>query len=145
MFLCPICAPIYLYCSLIMNCCHFNVISNIAIKAGGLACHNTRFNPPFFKIKMSCSKLGKWPLLYIIVRFCVCNIIVLFFCCVVVLLFFLMCFPQFSLLPGFFFFFSQSIYEFRTAVYYNCLYWSWKNCAKNTKLTYIERNWTYRK
>ena len=57
-------SAIYLYCSPVLLCCHFNVIFNNAIKVGGLACHKTRFNPPFFSLKMSCTKSGKWPLLY---------------------------------------------------------------------------------
>ena len=63
-FLCLIRSPIYLYCSPVILCCHFNVIFNIAIKVRGLACHKTRFNPPFFSLKMSCTKSGIWPLLY---------------------------------------------------------------------------------
>ena len=43
--------PIYLYCSPVLLCSRFNVIFNNAIKVRGLACHKTRFNPPFFFFK----------------------------------------------------------------------------------------------
>ena len=92
MFLCPLFSPIYLYCSPVMKCCHFNVIFNIVIKARGLACHKTRFNPPFFFLKCTVSHENGH--CYIIVRFCVCYILMLCFCCVVILLY-LMRFPQF--------------------------------------------------
>ena len=55
---------------------------------------------------------------YIIVRFCVCYILMLCFCCVVVLLLFLMRFPVLGCNP--YLFFSLGIYEFQTAVYYCC-------------------------
>ena len=41
----------FLYCSLVMLCCHFNVIFYMAIKEGVLAYHKTRFNQPFFSLK----------------------------------------------------------------------------------------------
>ena len=58
---------------------------------------------------------------YIIVRFCVCCILMLCFCCVVVLLLYLMRFNS-VLVCNLYLFISQSIDEFRTAVYYCCLY-----------------------
>ena len=88
MFLCPIRSPIYLYCSPVLLCCQFNVIFNNAIKVRGFACHKTRFNPPFFSLKMSCTKSGKWPLLYHSC-FSVCNIFTLCFRCVACFLLFL--------------------------------------------------------
>ena len=48
------------------------VIFNIVIKAGGLACHKNRFNPPFV-LKMACSKSGKLPLLYYSSFLCVVH------------------------------------------------------------------------
>ena len=75
----PICSPIYLYCSPVMLCCHFNVIFNIAIKAGGSACHTTRLNPPFLSLPRQ--EYGHCYI--IIVRFCGCYIVTLCFCCVV--------------------------------------------------------------
>ena len=77
-FLCLIRSPIYLYCSPVILCCHINVIFNIAIKVRGLACHKTRFNPPFFPLKMSCTKSGIWPLLYYSSFLCVLHFNVLF-------------------------------------------------------------------
>ena len=73
--------PIYLYCSPVILCCHFNVIFNIAIKVQGLACHKTRFNPPFFPLKMSCTKSGIWPLLYYSSFLCVLHFNVMFLLC----------------------------------------------------------------
>ena len=58
---------------------------------------------------------------YIIVCFCVYYILMLRVCCVVVLLLYLLRFPQFEFV-SWICFFSQSIYEFRTVVYYCCLY-----------------------
>ena len=45
---------------------------NTAIKVGGLACHKTRFIPPFFR-KMPCIKSGKWPLLHYSSFMCVLH------------------------------------------------------------------------
>ena len=87
-----------------------NLIFNIAIKAGGLASHKTRFNRPFFFLKCPVPSQKNCHC-YIIVRFCVCYILVLCFCvcyslvlcfcvcyilvwcfcCVVVFLLYLMC------------------------------------------------------
>ena len=79
-FLCQLCSPIYLYYSPVMLCCHFNVIFNIAIKEGGLA-YKTRFNPPFFPLKMSCTKSRIWPLLYYSSFLCVLHFNVVFPLC----------------------------------------------------------------
>ena len=84
---------------------------------GGLACHKTRFNPPFTFLKIS----GKWLQCHIIVRFRVCYILMLCFCCVVVLKY-LIYFPQFYFVTRICFIFAQSNYEFRTAIYHCCLY-----------------------
>ena len=55
---------------------------------------------------------------YIIVRFCVCYILMLCFCCVLVVPFIFDMFPSVLV----FFFFSQSIDKFQTTVYYCSLY-----------------------
>ena len=52
--------------------------------------------------------------------FCVCYILMFCFCCVLVLLLYLMGFSQFEFITRILFF--VSIYEFRTAIYYCCLY-----------------------
>ena len=79
---------VYLYCSPLMLCSHFNVIVYMAIKEGGLACHKTSFNPPFFPLEMSCTQSGIWPLLYYS-SFSVCYILTLCFRCVVCFLLYL--------------------------------------------------------
>ena len=53
-----------------------------AIKAGGLACHKTRFNPQLFSLKkMSCTKSRIWPLLYNSLFLCVLHFNVVFLLC----------------------------------------------------------------
>ena len=79
-----------------------------------MACHKT-----IFLIKMSCTKSGKWPLLNYSSFLCVLHFNVVFLLSRSSLIFdvfpsVLVCYPDL--------FFSRSIYEFRPAVYYCCLY-----------------------
>ena len=92
-FLRPIYSPIYLYCSPV----YIVVI-----------------------LMLYLTKSGKWPLLYYSSFLCVLHFNIVFLLCRCSPLLFdafhsvLVCNPDFI--------FSQSIYEFRTAVYYCCLY-----------------------
>ena len=118
-FLCPIFSPIFMYCSPVMQCVHFNVIFNIAIKAGGLACHKTRNNPSFFFLNV-CFKSGESLLLYYSSFLCALHFNVVFLLWRISLTF--DAFPPVLVFNPDLFFFSQSIYEFRTEEYYYCLY-----------------------
>ena len=85
----------------------------------------TWFNPPICFFKMFCIKSGKCPLLYYSSFLCVLRFSVVFLLC-------RSCNTDL--------FFSQSIYEFWTAVYYCCLYlWFYQNVRiKNSNLKDIE-------
>ena len=76
--------------------------------------------PTIFFLKMSCTKSGKWSLLYYSSFLCVLHFNVVF-------LLYLSSTNIFDVFPSVLvcnpdLFFSQSIYEFRIAVYYCCLY-----------------------
>ena len=77
---------------------------------------------PTIFIEMSCTKSGKWPLLYYSSFLFVLQFIVVFLLCRSSLIFDVFVSPSFLFVTRLCLFFSQSIYELRTAVYYCCLY-----------------------
>ena len=121
------------YCCLYL-CCHIkwdNLVCHISgsicafVQARALASPTTRFNPPFFFLKcpIPSQKNGNC---FLMVRFCVCCIVIWFFvalkyfCCFVIFLLNLTCFPQFKFVTRMCFIAIDL--RLRTEVYYCCLY-----------------------